>query len=207
MNLGDEEAEKSGPHSDEQTSTSSLHTDEGFLDSAGGITTRSMIVDPHGIASSTSPSDLLLDNINVAGTSAIAFCARQGVFAVGEKGVNPRIHVYSYTGSADADSPLFRFEHRQTLRDATAMEFSDLRFSRDGKYLVALGSIPDHCLSVWEWEVGKCLAKTSAPEQSRSVSFNPRNANQLCTTGIAGHIQFWILTHEEGSDDAHLDPM
>lgn len=156
-----------------------------------------------GTPQSTS-SRVDLQNLNISGTSVIAFHQKSHVFAVGEKGLRPKIHIYSY--DLDYSNDIFMFQHRQTLLEATTMEFNDFQFSRDGEYLVALGAIPDHTISIWDWENEKCLVQHNAPEQCRNITFNPRNKHQLCSTGISGHIQFWEMQKMTG-DDFHLSPM
>ncbi len=119
---------------------------------------------------------------NGAGTGVIAFNNNRKIFAVGERTVKPRIHIYSYQN----------FQLLQTLHEGTTIEYNDIAFSRDGAYLASLGSLPDHKLILWDWEPGTKLVETDGAMHSRFLSFNPRNSFQLCTSG-ASHLAFWTI--------------
>lgn len=83
-------------------------------------------------------------HFNNAGTSSIAFNSTKKVFAIGEKNIDPKVHIFSYHK--------FKFKLLKTLFHMTGVEYNDLAFSRDGEYLAVLGSLPDHRLTIWDWE-------------------------------------------------------
>mmetsp|Transcript_5523 Transcript_5523/g.20760 ORF Transcript_5523/g.20760 Transcript_5523/m.20760 type:complete len:1827 (-) Transcript_5523:1768-7248(-) len=130
------------------------------------------------------PFQRLGKQLNPAGTNAIAFSISQNIFAIAEKKLNPSIHIY------DTES----FEHLMTLSNATKIEFKCLSFSRDGKFLVALGSLPDFSICVWNVETGELMCTAAASSQTISVSFDPRDSTQLCSSGANGHLVFWTLS-------------
>mmetsp|Transcript_8703 Transcript_8703/g.12866 ORF Transcript_8703/g.12866 Transcript_8703/m.12866 type:complete len:1656 (-) Transcript_8703:34-5001(-) len=125
---------------------------------------------------------------NPAGTNTICFNPFKRLFAIGEKAISPKIKIYSMDAYGDIEFPLLA-----TIHGGSTIEFNSVNFSRDGRYIVALGSRPDHSLTVWDWshkEGPQLLAKATCASHSRKVSFNPRDPTQLVTTGI-GHLGFW----------------
>jgi len=93
----------------------------------------------------TTTKTSILKNFNCAGTCAIVFNPMKRLMALGEKTIKPKVHVYSYN-----DAHVFTL--KSTIYHTTTMEFTDMSFSRDGEWLALLGSLPDHKLSVWDWQ-------------------------------------------------------
>lgn len=61
----------------------------------------------------------------------------------------------------------------------------DMAFSRDGKYLLMVGGIPDFNISIYDIENGNLLPITEAnlpctKDELLEVSFNPKNKLQFC---------------------------
>ncbi|CAM9713579.1 unnamed protein product, partial [Phaeothamnion confervicola] len=127
-----------------------------------------------------------------AGISAVASNWRSGRVAVCPGGrVNPPIHLYTYP-----DKVL-----RCTLQGGTGLRFVDAAFCRDGSRLAAFGNKNDYLLTVWriaptsgsEGDLD-CprLVEAELPADMSFISFNPSNADQLCTGGPGG-LLFWRI--------------
>ena len=69
----------------------------------------------------------------------------KNLIAAAEYGLNPEVHVYRYPGKELA----FRFKADTTIR------LLDMVFSRDGRYLLMIGGIPDFRISVYDLEQNK----------------------------------------------------
>lgn len=72
----------------------------------------------------------------------VATCKYQLLMWIGLK---PQINIFNVE----------KFELVQVLSGGSSIEFKDLCFSRDGKYLISLGSVPDRRIAVFEVETGK----------------------------------------------------
>ena len=105
-------------------------------------------------------------------------------FAVGEKGNNPVIAIYSY--------PSLKL-HR-ILREGTEQQYSHMDFSpREGNLLASVGGYPDFMLTVWNWESESVVLRSKAFSQEiYRVSFSPELPGQLTSSGT-GHIRFWKM--------------
>ena len=66
-----------------------------------------------------------------------------------------------------------------------------MAFSFDGDYLAALGSLPNFQISIWEWKSNSLLCCISNEISANSISFNPLNALQFCTSGE--RIKIWKM--------------
>ena len=71
----------------------------------------------------------------------------RGVIAAAEYGLNPEVHIYKYPGK----ELIARFKADTTIR------LQDMVFSRDGKYLLMIGGIPDFRISMYDLEANKKL--------------------------------------------------
>ncbi len=89
---------------------------------------------------------MLPENNKFNGSScvSIAFNPQAKIFAIAEKYVNPKIHIYNY-----------QFERLQVLVGGARISFSDMCFSRDGEWLLSLSTLPDHNIVLWDWKLGK----------------------------------------------------
>ena len=109
----------------------------------------------------TTNKSSVFKNFNASGTCAIAFNPMKRLMALGEKTIKPKVHIYSYTEQ-------HVFSLQCTIYNTTTMEFNDISFSRDGEWIALLGSLPDHKLSVWDWQNKKryvCAKKISQKNQ------------------------------------------
>lgn len=85
--------------------------------------------------------------------------------------------------------------HRMTRRakglalppEATAVEFTSLAFSGDGKLLLTQAAGPEWLLTLWQWDKAKPVVSTkSSPDPNRpvyKVSFHPTDPSIICATG------------------------
>lgn len=66
----------------------------------------------------------------------------------------------------------------------TTLKCMGMSFSRDGKYLVMIGGLPDFNISIFDLENKKFLVteelKLKCKNEFISVKFNPRNKNNFC---------------------------
>lgn len=115
------------------------------------------------------------------GISCVAVHPKTERLAFAEKAFNPTIHIINYVRNTKIC----------TLQGGTKVDFADLAFSRDGKYLASIGELPDYKLVVWDLSTQRPLVQASGTA-ARQVSFNPRNNMQLCTSGD-GFLTFWKL--------------
>ncbi len=99
----------------------------------------------------------------------------KNLIAAAEYGLNPEVHVYRFPGKELA----FRFKADTTIR------LLDMVFSRDGRYLLMIGGIPDFRISVYDLEQNKKIAikpETKLPcnaQDYRKVKFNPTNDREF----------------------------
>uniref|UniRef100_A0A8C5N2I0 Cilia- and flagella-associated protein 43 n=1 Tax=Leptobrachium leishanense TaxID=445787 RepID=A0A8C5N2I0_9ANUR len=81
------------------------------------------------------------------------------------------IYVYTYPG----------FVRRAELKDGAVLGYSIIAFSHSGSYLASYSSIPDHMLTVWNWQDGVPLCRKSESSAIfTNLTFNPVNMLQLC---------------------------
>ncbi|XP_073476632.1 cilia- and flagella-associated protein 43 [Aquarana catesbeiana] len=83
----------------------------------------------------------------------------------------PNIYVYTFPGLVK----------RAELKDGAQLEYSAITFSHSGYYLASYSSIPDHMLTIWNWQEGVSLCSKSYYSCSfTSLTFNPSDWHQLC---------------------------
>ncbi|GAB5369824.1 hypothetical protein AAMO2058_001439500 [Amorphochlora amoebiformis] len=122
---------------------------------------------------------------NSRGLCAVAVHPSHKIFAVAEKGLDPKILLYSY--------PEVKVIH--TLCKGTNRTFSSLEFSPNGKKLASVGNSPDFLLTVWDWKREAIILHTKAFSQEiYRVSFSPYAEGRLYTSGM-GHIRFWKMAN------------
>lgn len=89
--------------------------------------------------------------------------------------MNPEVHVYRYPGK----ELVARFKANTTVR------LLDMAFSRDGRYLLLVGGVPDFRLSIYDLEENKMLAikpEAKLPckaAEYRKAKFNPANDREF----------------------------
>jgi WD40 repeat protein len=106
-------------------------------------------------------------------------------FAVGDKGNNPNIYIYSYPG----------LQIVKILKKGTEKGFAAMSFNAKGDKLASLGMAPDYLLTVWVWEREAIVLHAKAFGQDIfTVAFSPDNPGKLMTSGT-GHIRFWKMAN------------
>jgi hypothetical protein len=99
----------------------------------------------------------------------------KNLIAAAEYGLNPEVHVYKFPGKELA----CRFKADTTIR------LLDMVFSRDGRYLLMIGGIPDFRISLYDLEQNKKLSikpetkLPCKPQDYRKVKFNPVNEREF----------------------------
>lgn len=117
------------------------------------------------------------------GLGHIALHPSREYFAVGEKGHNPIIVVYTWPAVS-----VFR-----VLKRGTTKGYSFLNFSPPGDFLCSQGMDPDYMLTIWDWMKEKVLLRCKAFQNDvYRVSFSPTLPGDLTTCGV-GHIRFWKM--------------
>ena len=95
---------------------------------------------------------------------------------------------------------------------STDISIQSLTFSPDGNFLAALGDLPEHQISVWDWKAQKMIVSCPNGCPAKSISFNPMDSRQLCSSGKENIIKFWkikagfkkyTLSHVKGSSSPH----
>uniref|UniRef100_A0A673BBR4 Cilia- and flagella-associated protein 43 n=1 Tax=Sphaeramia orbicularis TaxID=375764 RepID=A0A673BBR4_9TELE len=99
-----------------------------------------------------------------------------GVFAVSERKLDTSIFVYNYP-----DLGL-----KNELKGSAKLDYTSLALSDGGPYLVCCSSLPDHTITVWNWENAEPVC--TQPQAGRdviSLAFNPLNWLQVCALGTS----------------------
>ncbi|XP_040261533.1 cilia- and flagella-associated protein 43 isoform X2 [Bufo bufo] len=103
------------------------------------------------------------------GAFAVNMCIE--VVAFSDKKLPPNIHVFTFPGLVK----------RAELKGAAQLEYSMLAFSHSGHYLGSYSSVPDHLLTIWNWQEGVALCSVSDTRSIfTSLTFNPMDWHQLC---------------------------
>ncbi|XP_025086571.1 cilia- and flagella-associated protein 44-like isoform X2 [Pomacea canaliculata] len=105
------------------------------------------------------------------------------LFAVGEKGKNPVINIFSIP-----DIRLYRI-----LKGGALKTFSSLCFEEAGDLLASQGGEPNYMLTIWNWAQEAILLRCKAFSQEvYHAAFNPSLQGYLITCG-SSHIKFWRM--------------
>ena len=105
------------------------------------------------------------------------------MFAVAEKGNDPRVYIYSYP----------ELEVVRVLPKGTERGYSCMHFSKDGAQLATVGMAPDYMLTIWDWNAQQIVLHTKAFGQDVfKVEFSSDREGTLVTSGT-GHIRFWKM--------------
>jgi WD40 repeat protein len=124
-----------------------------------------------------------LRSLGGGGIGALAVHPSRHYLAVGEKGTQPVIAIFTFP-----ELGLHRI-----LRGGTEEAYSHMDFSGEGDLLASVGGHPDFMLTVWEWKKESIVLRYKAFSQDVfRVSFSPENPGQLTTSGT-GHIRFWKM--------------
>uniref|UniRef100_A0A8C5HYB1 Cilia- and flagella-associated protein 43 n=1 Tax=Gouania willdenowi TaxID=441366 RepID=A0A8C5HYB1_GOUWI len=133
------------------------------------------------------------------GVGALTTNSSRGIFAFSEQKLNPPIFVYSY--------PKLQL-NSQLKGDGIYLDYTCVTLSNDGPYLAAVSFLPDHCITVWNWETAELIcAQPNAGKDIVSLVFNPLNWLQLCALGttsltvwnIEKSASFHVLKSSDGN--------
>ncbi|CAB1445671.1 unnamed protein product [Pleuronectes platessa] len=114
-----------------------------------------------------------------------AFTARgtSGIFAFSEQRLSPSIFVHVFP----------ELHMRNELRGTAQLDYTSLALSDCGPYLGCCSSLPDHTITVWNWETAEPICtQPQAGKDVISLVFNPMNWLQLCALGTAS-ITVWNI--------------
>ncbi|XP_018407904.1 PREDICTED: cilia- and flagella-associated protein 43 [Nanorana parkeri] len=105
---------------------------------------------------------------------AFAVNMQSEVVAFADQKLQPSIYVYTFPGLVN----------RAELKDGAQLEYSAITFSHSGHYLASYSSVPDHLLTIWNWQEGISLcSKSHYSSGFTSLTFNPNDWHQLCLSG------------------------
>ena len=105
------------------------------------------------------------------------------MFAVGGKGYQPNIYIYSYPEKAIL----------RVLKGGAEKGYASLSFNKNGDKLASVSTAPDFMLTVWDWEEERVALHSKAFGQDVFlVRFSLDDERRLVTCGT-GHIRFWKL--------------
>lgn len=124
-----------------------------------------------------------------------------GIIAAAEYGINPFLHLYDQRGREIISVPM-----------DTTVKCIALAFSRNGKYLVMIGGVPDFRITIYDTEKNQKLVMDEAklpcrPEEFLSVKFNPKDQNNfaiLSQTVMYNYKIHQAYDYNEGEDDKVL---
>uniref|UniRef100_A0A8C4ZR12 Cilia- and flagella-associated protein 43 n=1 Tax=Gadus morhua TaxID=8049 RepID=A0A8C4ZR12_GADMO len=125
------------------------------------------------------------------GIGAFTASGTSRVLAVSEQRLNPSIFVLSY--------PELKLKHE--LKGSTTLDYTSLALSDVGPYLCCYSSLPDHTITVWNWENAEIIC--TQPQAGKDVIylvFNPMNWQQICALG-SKTLTVWNI---EKSDTHHI---
>uniref|UniRef100_A0A3Q3C803 Cilia- and flagella-associated protein 43 n=1 Tax=Haplochromis burtoni TaxID=8153 RepID=A0A3Q3C803_HAPBU len=114
-----------------------------------------------------------------------------GIFAFSEEKLSPSIYVYSFP----------ELQLKNELKGGAQLDYTSLALSHGGPYLGSCSSLPDHIITVWNWENAEPLcSQPQAGQDVVSLAFNPMNWLQLCSLGTAS-LTVWNIAK---SDTLHV---
>jgi WD40 repeat protein len=117
--------------------------------------------------------------------TALAIHPKRKYVATGQVGKDPLICVWA----AQDCSLLAKFKLGKDTRAVKC-----LGFSKNGKYLAAVGDDNDHTVAVWDWEEGHKIASIpSGAEAILDLNFSSTNDNVFATVGKRG-VSFWTIS-------------
>ncbi|XP_055758385.1 cilia- and flagella-associated protein 43 isoform X1 [Salvelinus fontinalis] len=106
--------------------------------------------------------------------------------------LNPSIFVYNYP----------ELILKNELKGTAHVDYTSLALSDAGPYLACCSSIPDHTITVWNWETGDPICnQPQAGKDITSLVFNPMNWLQICSLSASSSLTVWNI---EKSDSFHI---
>jgi len=118
----------------------------------------------------------------------------KNVIAAAEYGLNPEVHIYRYPGK----------EQIARFKADTTMKLQDMIFSRDGRYLLMIGGIPDFRISIYDLETNQKLKikpEVKLPCKAadyKKTKFNPSNDREFAIMSTNAMYFFSIVEGFEG---------
>jgi cilia- and flagella-associated protein 44 len=117
------------------------------------------------------------------GVGCVAVHPSKTMFAVGGKGFQPKIYIYSY--------PVLKIV--RVLSGGAERGYSSLSYNVHGTKLASVATAPDYMLTVWDWDKELIELHSKAFGQDVfTVKFSKDDDRRLTTCG-AGHIRFWKM--------------
>ncbi|XP_076599514.1 cilia- and flagella-associated protein 43 [Chaetodon auriga] len=117
------------------------------------------------------------------GIGALTANGNNRIFAFSEQKLSPSIFVYIFP----------EFQLKNELKGTAQLDYTSLTLSDGGPYLGCCSSVPDHTITVWNWENAEPIC--TQPQAGRdviSLVFNPLNWLQLCALG-ATSLTIWNI--------------
>ncbi|KAL3971951.1 peroxiredoxin 1 [Sarotherodon galilaeus] len=125
------------------------------------------------------------------GIGALTANGNSGIFAFSEEKLSPSIYVYTFP----------ELQLKNELKGGAQLDYTSLALSHGGPYLGSCSSLPDHIITVWNWENAEPLcSQPQAGQDVVSLAFNPMNWLQLCALGTAS-LTVWNIAK---SDSLHV---
>uniref|UniRef100_UPI0037E722FD cilia- and flagella-associated protein 43 n=1 Tax=Semicossyphus pulcher TaxID=241346 RepID=UPI0037E722FD len=111
------------------------------------------------------------------GVGVLTANGNNGIFAFSEQKLSPSIFVYTF--------PEFHLKNK--LKGTAQLDNTSLTLSDGGSYLGCCSSLPDHTITVWNWENAVLVCtQQNAGQGVVSLLFNPLNCLQLCALSTTG---------------------
>jgi len=105
------------------------------------------------------------------------------IFAVGGRGYQPKIYIYTY--------PELKIVN--VLTGGAERGYASLNFNVGGNKLASVASSPDYMLTVWDWQEERIALHAKAFGQDVfDVKFSIDDDRRLVSSGT-GHIRFWKM--------------
>ncbi|XP_023144342.2 cilia- and flagella-associated protein 43 isoform X1 [Amphiprion ocellaris] len=117
------------------------------------------------------------------GIGALTANSKSGIFAFSEQKLSPSIFVYIFP----------ELQLKNELKGTAQLDYTSLALCDGGPYLACCSSLPDHTITVWNWENAESLC--TQPHDGKdviSLVFNPLNWYQLCALG-ATSLTVWNI--------------
>ncbi|XP_034407920.1 cilia- and flagella-associated protein 43 [Cyclopterus lumpus] len=108
------------------------------------------------------------------GVGALTANGNNGTIAFSEEKLSPSIFVYIFP----------ELQLKNELKGGAQLDYTSLTLSSGGTYLGCCSSLPDHTITVWNWESAEPICtQPHAGQDVISLVFNPLNWLQLCALG------------------------
>ncbi|CAJ1067274.1 cilia- and flagella-associated protein 43 isoform X2 [Xyrichtys novacula] len=128
------------------------------------------------------------------GVGAFTANGNSGIFAFSEQKLCPSIFVYVFE----------ELHLKNELKGGAQLDYTSLTLSDGGSYLGCCSSLPEHAITVWNWENAEQICtKPNAGQGVVSLHFNPMKWFQLCALSATG-LTVWNI--EKGGSFHVLKP-